>query len=191
MAKTKKRKGRTGQLADILAQSREAFANADPMGVAPFVPEVGTYKAHLCGFAADTREARDGAGDYLSIRVTVAVDSSPYNGRECNVTFNSLTTGQSKKTQDIWSLKRFKGLTAILNEGDPIEDLESAIDYVQSCCDDQVPVVLSVDEFQLASGKMRRGANISELDLSATATEDSEDSEDSEDEGDEEESEDD
>ncbi len=181
MAKTKKRKGRTGQLADILNQSREAFANADPMGVSPFVPDCGTYKAHLSGFSAETRESRDG-GDYVFIRITVCVDQAPYDGRDTNVTFNTLITGQTKKTKDIWSLKKFKGLTAILNEGDAIEDLESAIDYVESCCDDQVPIILFVDEYKLASGAMRRSNNITELDLSATTVDDeNEDEEESDD----------
>lgn len=172
MAKQRKakRKGPTGGLADILKQASTAYADAEPMGVGFFVPDVGRYKAHLSDFATEKREAREGGDDYLFIRLTCTLDEDPYDGRETSIVFNSLITGQSKKTKDIWSLKKFKGLSSILNEGEAIEDLESAIDFVKSCAEEQVPIILEVSEYEGNDGNMRRSAGVAEVDLSAVAT---------------------
>jgi len=180
MAKMRKakRKGPTGGLADILKQASTAYADAEPMGVAPFIPEVGKYKAHLSDFATEQRESREGGPDYLFIRLTCTLDEEPYDGRETSITFNSLVTGQAKKDKDIWSLKRFKGLSSVLNEGEAIEDLESAIDFVKSCAEEQVPVILVIDEYTARDGSQRRSANIAEVDLSAVATTDDDEPED-------------
>jgi len=166
--KAVKRKSPSGGLASLLEQCRKAYADAEPMGVAPFVPAVGTYKAHLSGFTTEEREARDGS-DYMHIRLQVTIDEEPYNERETAVTFHSLVTGQSKKTKDNWGLKRFKGLSAVLNEGEPIEDWESSLDFVKSCAEEMTPVILVVDEYEAADGSVRRNASISELDLTAVA----------------------
>lgn len=140
----------TPELAALLTQANQAYSKAEGIGGRAWAPPVaGRWKSHLSSFTYESRETRDKKGTYLGMRLGVTIDEGglpdgrgdEFRGRECFIYFDDLQTG-SGTNKDFWGLRRLKGLTAILNEDESIDDLASSIQFMEAVVTDQMEVYL-------------------------------------------------
>lgn len=141
MAKGSRKKTETRRIGGILGQLAGKYAEAESMRGGGFWrpdPRQDPYPGYLSSFKLEQGLAtRDKvAYDQIVIGITIddeAGDDSDLHGKE---TFQVFKTLPSKKDGVLYGLARAKGLTEIINEGEPIDDLEACLAILRKACDD-------------------------------------------------------
>jgi len=144
----------TPELAGLLATANEAYTKAEAMDGRSWVPPIeGRWRAQLSSFTYESRDGRNPEDpNYLLMRLGVTLlegglkdgTGDEFIGRECFIYFDDRETGQGKN-KDHWQLKKLKGLTATLNEGDAIPDLPSTLQFMEAVVTDQMEVYLKCE----------------------------------------------
>ncbi len=149
----------TGGLADILSSVSKIYTEVEPMGAGVWIPDEGTYEAVRCGFKEEVRQADDDS-NYGWFRVGLRITSGDekVRGRETGIVFNTLANDKGER----YGLRKLKGLTSVLNEGEEVNDLASAVKYIRDCCEAETPVQFEVDSYTGRDGKPRKGVQIRE-----------------------------
>lgn len=146
-------KGRAGaetaNLDELLAGLQDTYAKAEARSGGAYFPPVGDWDCLIASFEVTQQTTREG-DPYVRFDLGLEITSpGSEQGNMVHWMENSLMIplkdrqGKPSGEQPL-GLNRVKGYVQVLNEGEGIDDLNEASEFMEQCVKDRVPCVLRV-----------------------------------------------
>jgi hypothetical protein len=146
-------KGRAGtetaNLDELLAGLQNTYAEAESRSGGAYFPPIGDWDCQIASFEVSQQTTREG-DPYARFDLGLEITSpGSEQGNMVHWMENSLMVplkdrqGKPSGEQPL-GINRFKGYIKVLNEGEDIDDLNDAREFMQQCVQDRVPCVLRV-----------------------------------------------